>query len=85
MFSALSFDEGKTWKNHRLVSHDGPDTTVEAMDGRKFSLGFKSAEPSGYNSICQGANGLVHLITSRQLYSFNYKWLTTLPPAEVQK
>ncbi len=85
MFSALSFDEGKTWKNARLISHDGPDTSVETMDGRKFNLGFKSAEPGGYNSICQGTNGVVHLITSRQHYSFNLKWLTTLPPAEVRK
>jgi hypothetical protein len=85
MFSALSFDEGKTWTNHRPISHDGPNTSVESMDGRKFDLGFSSAEPAGYNSICQGVNGVVHLITSRQHYSFNYAWLKTLPPAEVQK
>jgi len=85
VFTALSYDEGESWTNIRLVSHDGPDTTVEAMDGRPFKLGFSTAEPGGYNSVCQGANGLVRLITSRQLYTFNYKWLSTPPPAEVQR
>jgi len=84
MFAALSYDDGKTWANIRLVSHDGPDTTVETMDGRPFQLGFSSAEPGGYNSICQAANGVIHLISSRQHYSFNLKWLQTRAPAEVQ-
>jgi formylglycine-generating enzyme required for sulfatase activity len=84
MFAALSYDEGKTWSNTRLVSHDGPDTTHEAMDGRPFKLGFSSAEPGGYNSICQARNGVIHLISSRQHYAFNLKWLQTPPPAEVQ-
>jgi hypothetical protein len=84
MFAAVSHDDGETWSNIRLVSHDGPDSTVETMDGRPFQLGFSAAEPGGYNSICQAANGVIHLISSRQHYSFNYKWLTTPPPAEVQ-
>jgi len=82
MFTTLSYDDGKTWANHRLVSHDGPDTKVEMMDGRKFPLGFSSAEQAGYNSICQTDNGVIHLITSRQHYQFNFKWLQTPPPAE---
>jgi len=85
VFTALSFDEGKTWSDKRLVSDDGPDRIFETMDGRKFTLGFSSAELGGYNSICQAANGVIHLITSRQHYSFNYKWLVTSPPAEVQR
>jgi len=84
MFAALSYDDGKTWPRIRLVSHDGPDTPVEAMDGRPFKLGFSSAEPSGYDSICQAANGVIHLISSRQHYAFNLKWLETPPPAQVQ-
>jgi len=81
MFAALSYDDGKTWPHIRLVSHDGPDTTVETMDGRPFKLGFGSAEPGGYNSICQAANGVIHLISSRQHYEFNLKWLETPAPA----
>jgi hypothetical protein len=84
MFAAISNDDGATWANIRLVSHDGPDMKVETMDGRLFTLGFSSAEPGGYNSVCQAANGVIHLISSRQHYSFNLKWLQTPPPAEVQ-
>ncbi len=82
MFTTLSYDEGKTWTNHRLVSHDGPDTKVEMMDGRKFPLGFDKSEQAGYNSICQADNGVIHLITSRQHYQFNFKWLATPPPSK---
>jgi formylglycine-generating enzyme required for sulfatase activity len=84
LFAAVSYDDGVTWPHMRLVSHDGADTTVETMDGREFKLGFGTAEPRGYLSICQGADGLVHVISSRQHYSFNLKWLETPPPAEVQ-
>ena len=82
LFTALSHDEGETWGHHRLVTHDGPDTKVEMMDGRTFKLGFSSAEQAGYNSICQAANGVIHLITSRQHYQFNFKWLETAPPSK---
>jgi hypothetical protein len=82
MFAGLSYDEGKTWPKIRLVSHDGPVTTHESMDGRKFKLGFDSAEPRGYNSICQGDNGVIHLITSRQHYRFNLKWIETPAPSK---
>lgn len=82
MFAAVSGDDGKTWSNIRLVSLDGPDKEVSTMDGRLFTLGFSSAEPGGYLSVCQAANGVIHLITSRQHYAFNLKWLETQPPAE---
>jgi len=82
MFAAVSGDDGKTWSNIRLVSHDGPVQEVSTMDGRLFTLGFSSAEPGGYLSVCQAANGVIHLITSRQHYAFNLKWLETRPPAE---
>ena len=39
------------------------------------------AEPGGYLSVCQGADGLIHLISSKQHYTFNLAWLKTpLPP-----
>ena len=54
------------------------------MDGRPFKLGFGTAEPGGYNSICQARNGVIHLISSRQHYAFNLKWLQTPAPAQLQ-
>ncbi len=82
MFAALSYDDGKTWPKMRLVSHDGQDRTVETMDGSPFRMGFSSAEPGGYNAICQSDDSAIQLITSRQHYAFNLKWLETPPPAD---
>jgi len=79
---ALSFDEGETWHCIRLISDDGPGRELETMDGRLFTMGFSSAEPSGYMSVCQAADGIIHLISSRQHYAFNLEWLKTPSPAE---
>ena len=76
LFGAISYDDGQTWANIRLISHDGPDQQLETIDGRPFTLGFSKAEPRGYLSVWQGRNGVIHLISSRQHYAFNYKWLT---------
>lgn len=81
LYAALSFDEGETWPMRRLVSDDGPGRQVAAMDGRPFTLSWENAEPAGYMSVCQTADGLIHLISSRQHYSFNLAWLKTPPPA----
>ena len=62
---------------------EGELTPSNKMDGHEFTLGFSSAEDGGYLSICQAVNGVIHLITSRQHYVFNLKWLETRPPAEV--
>jgi len=84
LFAAVSMDEGRTWPHLRLVSDDGPGREIEAMDGNKFTMGFESAEPLGYLAACQADNGVIHLITSRQHYSFNLSWLKTpAPPSPV--
>ncbi|MFQ6041463.1 MAG: SUMF1/EgtB/PvdO family nonheme iron enzyme [Candidatus Poribacteria bacterium] len=82
LFGALSFDEGETWPCMRLISDDGQGRQVETMDGRLFTMGFSSAEPGGYLSVCQANDGIIHLISSRQHYAFNLEWLKTPPPAE---
>lgn len=79
LFGALSFDEGKTWPVKRLITDDGPGRPVEAMDGRIFTMSMKNAEPGGYMSVCQSADGLINLISSRQHYAFNLEWLKTPP------
>ena len=45
-----------------------------------FTMGRSSAERKGYLSVCQGRNGLIHLISSWNHYAFNLKWLETPPP-----
>jgi len=52
------------------------------MDGKPFELSHSSAEPNGYLAACQGANGLIYLISSWNYYRFNLKWLET-PAAPV--
>ncbi len=85
MFSALSYDDGDTWSHIRLITDDGHDREIETMDGRPFIMGLNSAEPGGYLAMCQGQNGIIHLISSKQHYRFNYAWLRESPPSKVRK
>jgi len=81
LFGSLSFDEGETWPVRRLISDDGPGRPVETTDDVMFTLSISSAEPRGYLSVCQAADGVIHLISSRQHYAFNLTWLKAPPPA----
>lgn len=83
LFAALSYDDGASWPHVRPVSDDGPDRELETMDGRPFTLGRSDAEPLGYMAVCQAADGAVHLVSSRQHYSFNLAWLEAPAPALV--
>ena len=85
LFAALSFDEGETWPTRRLISDDGPGRQLEALDSAPFTMSFSSAEPKGYMSVCQSADGVVHLISSKQHYAFNLAWLKAPPPAEPRR
>ena len=82
LFSALSYDDGETWEHIRPITDDGADRDIETMDGRSFTMGLNSAEPGGYLAVCQGRNGVIHLISSRQHYRFNLAWLKEPPPSE---
>ncbi|MHB1034637.1 MAG: SUMF1/EgtB/PvdO family nonheme iron enzyme [Pirellulales bacterium] len=81
LFAALSMDDGRTWPVVRGVTDDGPGREVETTDGQPFTLGRDSGEPRGYLSVCQARNGVIHLISSKQHYAFNLKWLTPAPRA----
>lgn len=81
LFGALSLDEGRTWPYRRLISDDGPGKEVETTDGVHFTMSASTAEPRGYLAVCQGSGNIIHLISSRQHYSFNLAWLMTPPPA----
>jgi hypothetical protein len=41
----------------------------------------RNAEYRGYMTTCQSADRLIHLLTSREHYTFNLKWLQTPQPA----
>ncbi|HUW17804.1 MAG TPA: SUMF1/EgtB/PvdO family nonheme iron enzyme [Sedimentisphaerales bacterium] len=80
LFAAISEDEGKTWPYKRLVSDDGPGQAIECTDGGAVVLSARSAEYRGYLAVCQSTDGLIHLISSRNHYAFNLKWIKTAPP-----
>ncbi len=85
LFAALSTDEGQSWQIKRLVTDEGPARTVDGGGNTgPFTLSAVSAEPRGYLSICQAANGVIHLISSKQHYAFNLAWLNTPPPVAPQ-
>ena len=84
LFGALSYNDGETWEYTRLITDDGADRDIETMDGRFFTMGLSSAESGGYLAVCQGQNGIIHLISSRQHYRFNLAWLKELPPSKVR-
>ncbi len=67
----------------RLVTDDGPAREVDGGGNtRLFTLGPDTAEPRGYLSVCQAADGVIHLIGSKQHYAFNLAWLKTPMPAK---
>lgn len=80
LFGAVSFDEGKTWPHKRLVTDDGPPHQVGSLNGEPIIMSPHNTESVGYLAVCQTSDGVINLLTSRQHYAFNLKWLTTLPP-----
>jgi formylglycine-generating enzyme required for sulfatase activity len=81
LFAALSTDEGQSWEIKRLITDDGQPRTVDGGGNTgRFTMSATSAEPRGYLSICQAANGVIHLISSKQYYAFNLAWINTPPP-----
>ena len=80
LFAAVSTDDGKTWGYKRLVTDDGPGRGVGSTNGYVFTMSQRTGEHLGYFAVCQGTNGLIHLISSRQHYTFNLKWAMTPAP-----
>jgi len=80
LFAALSEDDGKTWPYKRLITDDGPSRTIECTDGAAIAMSGSNAEYRGYLAACQSLDGLINVISSRNHYAFNLKWLKTTPP-----
>jgi len=80
LFAALSLDDGETWPYIRLITDDGPARTIECTDGAAITMSARSSEYRGYLSACQSLDGLINVISSRNHFAFNLKWLKTTPP-----
>jgi sulfatase modifying factor 1 len=77
MFTALSFDEGKTWPAKRLVTTGGAARNLNGGAWtRDFVMDDAHAEPKGYLAATQSPDGMIHLVSSALHYRFNFAWLT---------
>jgi formylglycine-generating enzyme required for sulfatase activity/putative cell wall-binding protein len=85
LYTAVSFDDGETWPHKRLVTDDGPPREMDegAMRG-EFTMSQFTSENYGYLSATQSRDGLIHLISSGNHYTFNLAWLTSPPPSTPQ-
>ena len=76
MYTALSYDEGKTWPVKKLLT-DGKERYLNggAWTGA-FEMDKTHAEPRGYLAITQTPDDIIHLVSSSIHYRFNLKWLS---------
>jgi formylglycine-generating enzyme required for sulfatase activity len=65
LFAAISYDEGKTWPDRRLITKGNS----------------AKADTNGYLALIQARDGRLHLLTSSKHYSFNLAWIKELPSA----
>jgi formylglycine-generating enzyme required for sulfatase activity len=65
LYAAVSYDEGKTWPDRRLVTPEGND----------------NADANGYLALTQSRDNRVQLITSSRHYTFNLAWIKAQPPS----
>jgi formylglycine-generating enzyme len=80
MYVAASFDDGVTWPYSRPVSDDEPLRPIIGTDGYAAQMGPSHGEFKGYMSGTQSQDGMVHVITSWNQYSFNLAWLSSRAP-----
>ena len=81
LYAAVSYDEGKTWPDRRLITPGGAERNWTTTDATRCVLSDTMAEPTGYLAITQTRDGRLQLITSKNHYVFNLAWVKQLPPA----
>ena len=80
LYTAVSFDEGKTWpaKYRRVISNIHGSSEKEigvAPWHRKNLLTRKSGQEDGYMTLTQSPDGLIYLTDGKIVYSFNLAWM----------
>jgi len=81
LFAAVSYDEGKTWPDRRLITPGGLERKWISKERTPFLISDTLAEPVGYLTATQSRDGNIQLLSSRNHYVFNLAWLKQLPPA----
>ena len=74
LFTALSFDNGKTWPVIKLLS-DGSGREVFTRKNKYYKMAKNKSEGNGYLASCQSADGVIHMVSNRVEYAFNVKWI----------
>jgi hypothetical protein len=62
MFAALSFDEGESWTSKKIIPTDPADP-------------WGHSDQTGYISIIQTPDNMIHLANSQRYFRFNLAWL----------
>ena len=78
MFGAVSYDDGRTWTDKKLVSNLKGGESRELDGGGNtgdFEMSRTEAEPKGYLSATQSPDGIIHVCNSRLYYAFNLAWI----------
>ncbi len=75
-FTALSFDDGKTWIHRKLVPSDPESPWLKSLPCQSGS------DPNGYLSATQTPDGMIHLMSTQRYFCFNLAWLMAPTPAE---
>lgn len=75
LFASLSYDEGQTWTRPKCIT-DGQERCLDggAWTG-VFVMDENHSEPKGYMAATQTPDGIIHLISSKNHYRFNQKWI----------
>jgi len=81
LFAAVSYDDGKTWPDRRLLTPGGPERTWITKERTSFFISDTLAEPVSYLTATQSRAGNIQLLTSRNHYVFNLAWVKDPAPA----
>jgi Neuraminidase (sialidase) len=79
LFSAVSYDEGKTWPDRRIISPGGAEQERPGIDRSIATFSDTMSERSGYLSATQSRDGRIQLVSSKNHYVFNLAWLKQRP------
>ncbi|MBO6247259.1 MAG: SUMF1/EgtB/PvdO family nonheme iron enzyme [Bacteroidales bacterium] len=71
----LSYDEGQTWTDGKLLSDGSGKIIAGGAWTGDFTMDATHAEPKGYFACTQTPDGVIHLISSRLHYRFNLPWI----------